>query len=423
MMKRETLGFFICGLFNNFAYVVMLSASKSLLPPTSFMSLVLIFDDLPALLAQILSPLLLKYISYPNRVTTIVIATMISLICAAYASSGDAPKIALMAVTIASLCFGFGESTFFSLLSFHSTQAIGAFSSGTGCAGVLGSGLYLVLIEILSSPSYALLTCAALLPVHSASFVLLVLPEHNERVSSKSDGGNSSSSSSNTILPVASTENPKQRKKQKKKEDSFFWQSLNVIREHGHDVARFFFPLWTMYVVTYTINHALLPHTFDVVSSYDNDGTVKITTEESYVSLFLTYQMAVFASRSSINLIQLRRVSHLWIFVFMQCLVFITLFLFTFGYLQSVWILSNLVRFLLYPIVMFEGLVSGVTYVNTFSLLRMSLETRSREIVMGIVVCATTAGPIAAALIGMFIESSLRASTSDIISSLTLDDV
>ena len=197
-----------------------------------------------------------------------------------------------------------------------------------------------------------------------------------------------------------------------------------MIREHGHDVARFFFPLWTMYVVTYTINHALLPHTFDVVSSYDNDGTVKITTEESYVSLFLTYQMAVFASRSSINLIQLRRVSHLWIFVFMQCLVFITLFLFTFGYLQSVWILSNLVRFLLYPIVMFEGLVSGVTYVNTFSLLRMSLETRSREIVMGIVVCATTAGPIAAALIGMFIESSLRASTSGIISSsLTLDDV
>mgnify|MGYP001476399354 CR=1 FL=1 len=422
-MKRETLlqiGFFICGLFNNFAYVVMLSASKSLLPPTSFMSLVLIFDDLPALLAQITSPLLLKYISYPNRVTGIVVATIVSLIFAAYASSGDAPNIALMAVTIASLCFGFGESTFFSLLSFHSTQAIGAFSSGTGCAGVLGSGIYLVLIEILSSSSMALLACAALLPIHGASFALLVLPEHNERVSSKSDG----SRNNHSILPVASkSEDSKPRKKD---ESSSFWKNLNVIREHGHDVARFFFPLWTMYVVTYTINHALLPHTFDVVvtssSSSSSDNAVNRTTEESYVSLFLTYQMAVFASRSSLNLFRLRYVSHVWILVLMQCLVFTTLFLFTFGYLQSVSILlSDLVRFLLYPIVMFEGLVSGAAYVNTFALLRMSLDIKSRELVMGIVVCATTAGPIAAALIGMIIESAL--SNRSLSDSLKLDDI
>jgi battenin len=416
-----SLGFFICGVFNNFAYVVMLSASKSLLPPTSFVSLVLVFDDLPALAAQILSPLLLQYISYPNRVIAIIVATIMSLVLAAYASDGDEPEIALLAVTIASLCFGFGESTFFSLLSFHSTQAIGAFSSGTGCAGVLGSGMYLALIEILSSSSLALLACAALLPIHGASFALLVLPEHMERISSKIDGG-CDGTTNRELLPITASSNKRKQKKQEVIKDvSSFWQSFNVLREHGYDVARFFLPLWAMYIVTYTINHALLPHTFDVVNSSEK---MKVkTSEESYVSLFLTYQMAVFASRSSLNLFRLRFVSQVWILVLLQSCVFAVLFLFTFGYFQSMMIISNLVRFFLYPLVLFEGLISGAAYVNTFALLRMSLDAKSRELVMGIVVTATTAGPIAAALLGMLIESSLSKQSANSHLLLTVDDV
>jgi hypothetical protein len=49
------------------------------------------------------------------------------------------------------------------------------------------------------------------------------------------------------------------------------------------------------------------------------------------------------------------------------------------------------------------GLISGVVYVNVFHLLRNDgqLNARGREVVMGITVTATTAGPIVAALIGL----------------------
>ena len=49
------------------------------------------------------------------------------------------------------------------------------------------------------------------------------------------------------------------------------------------------------------------------------------------------------------------------------------------------------------------GMISGVVYVNVFHLLRNNgqLNERGREVVMGITVTATTAGPIVAALIGL----------------------
>ena len=87
-------------------------------------------------------------------------------------------------------------------------------------------------------------------------------------------------------------------------------------------------------------------------------------------------------------------------------------------------------------LVAFFGLVSGTIYVNTFNLLRHSTyfhvdasngeggggatEAKSRnakpapppqggarELVMGVVVCATTAGPIVAALVGIYLEPVL----------------
>ena len=45
-------GLFVNGVFNNLGYVVMLSAAKSILPQAS-VAYVLLFDDTPALLAQV----------------------------------------------------------------------------------------------------------------------------------------------------------------------------------------------------------------------------------------------------------------------------------------------------------------------------------------------------------------------------------
>ncbi len=60
--------------------------------------------------------------------------------------------------------------------------------------------------------------------------------------------------------------------------------------------------------------------------------------------------------------------------------------------------------FLVYVGVLIEGTVSGLAYVNTFNLTRHNVRASVRDVVMGVAVCATTAGPIVAALLGIFLE-------------------
>ena len=58
------------------------------------------------------------------------------------------------------------------------------------------------------------------------------------------------------------------------------------------------------------------------------------------------------------------------------------------------------------------GAISGTIYVNIFHMLRTDrrLHVKSREVVMGLVVTATTAGPIFSALMGIALYSKLEKS-------------
>ena len=129
------LGFFLCGIFNNITYVVMLSAAKDILHG-SLVSYVLLADDMPALVAQFMSPFF-PGVTFRARVMTVALLNVVAL---AIVSSVAAPELRLVGVVVASLAFGLGESTFFSLLAHFDVTAISGFSSGTGGAGMLGAG-------------------------------------------------------------------------------------------------------------------------------------------------------------------------------------------------------------------------------------------------------------------------------------------
>jgi hypothetical protein len=46
--RSVSLGFLLMGMFNNFTYVLALTAAKDLLPPDSLVSVVLLCADVPA---------------------------------------------------------------------------------------------------------------------------------------------------------------------------------------------------------------------------------------------------------------------------------------------------------------------------------------------------------------------------------------
>ena len=364
-----SVAFFFSGLFNNLSYVIMLSASKSILPNNA-VSMVLLFDDLPAFLSQIVSPMLLHSVSYRSRILIIAACTVSSLCLGAACVSGHCYTyptfLPLLSVSLTSIAFGIGESTFFSMLSVHPSSSVGWFSSGTGASGVVGAGAYYVLIHFFHA-SVALLLCVLLVPIHVFIFLNIVLPTTKDRQSF-------------IRMPTSSLA--------MKTAASATTSNLRTLRKHWRVVLEYFAPLFFMYVITFTMNHTLMP--------------MEVATETEYVSLYWLYQCAVFISRSSLSWLSLKRIRYVWCLVIMQSCLCCVLWLNRSGASKMLLVVSALGG----------GVISGMIYVNVFHILRTDgrLNQKSREIVMGLVVTATTAGPIFSALIGLALQSKLEAS-------------
>ena len=382
------MALFVNGLFNNLSYVVMLSAAKEVLQVDGGVAYVLLSDDCPALVAQILSSLLLYNVGYKARILGITLTTMGSLMLVGFfhAIHSSSIFLPLMAVALTSICFGVGESTFFSLLAAHPSSSISSFSSGTGLAGVVGAGLYYVLVAFLK-PQFTMFVIACLVPLHAFAFFGWVLPSkysqkarEQKKVKSVADA-----------LPTLSGE---------RKLGLFLGMrsTLESMRSAGKRLLRrlpillrYFAPLYSMYVITFFINHAILPH-------------FVVNGESLYVGLFFAYQCAVFITRSSLSLFEARSVITIWVWNACQallCCIFLvlppTLDGLTVPYAH------------LYGLSVCTGAISGLVYVNTFNLLRHDSDAGSdRQMIMSYVVCATTAGPITSAVMGIVLENCLQ---------------
>lgn len=94
-----------------------------------------------------------------------------------------------------------------------------------------------------------------------------------------------------------------------------------------------------------------------------------------YRWLQVDYQIGVFISRSSVNIVQFKR---LWLMAAFQ---FVNVFIFTFEviyfFVPSIWIV--------FAFVFWEGLLGGGAYVNTFYRMSKEIPERQRNFALGIV--------------------------------------
>ena len=132
-----------------------------------------------------------------------------------------------------SVCFGVGESTFFSLLSTESSDSIGAFASGTGGAGIAGAGLYWVLIYLFN-PRTALLMIATTIPVHAVVFLRLVLPSIRGIHSKRVDGCPGSKALSPAVSSFSSTDGCAESLR----------RNMHLLAAQWQPILTFFVPLW-----------------------------------------------------------------------------------------------------------------------------------------------------------------------------------
>lgn len=130
-------------------------------------------------------------------------------------------------------------------------------------------------------------------------------------------------------------------------------------------MVKYMIPLALVYFAEYFINQGLL----ELVNIR---GTF-LTHSEQYRWYQLDYHIGVFISRSSVNLIPIRK---LWLLPILQ---FVNVVIFSFEayyqFMPSVWIV--------FAFVLFEGLVGGSSYVNTFYRITREVPESDREFSIG----------------------------------------
>lgn len=388
--RRNWAGFWLLGLCNNFAYVVMLSAAHDILKKqesqnataSSWVTLdiqagnssnsssydcnpvstaaVLLADILPTLVIKLFAPFMIHKLPYGVRVLFCVVMAATSFLLVSFSS---AVWMSILGVIFASISAGLGELSFLSLTVYFSRDVLGGWGSGTGGAGVAGALLYSGLVQAGLSPQITLLIMLVVPLAMLVSYFFLLVPPPSFPQWRSSNAGYSAVSSEERRQLMDDSEEEDQEKSTPENRSSgllTFSEKLQVIR----GLLKFILPLGLVYFAEYFINQGLMELLF-----FRN---FFLSHAEQYRWYQTLYQVGVLLSRSSLCCVKIRK---LWALSLLQVVNAVFL-LFAVGYqfLPSAW--------LVFAIVLYEGLLGGAAYVNTFYFISKETEDRSREFAM-----------------------------------------
>lgn len=178
---RVCLAFWLLGLINNVLYVIILSAALDLVGPSTPKGVVLLADVLPSFLTKLTAPYYIHLLPYPFRVSAFVFLSACGmLIIAMSPPSKDtlATLIKLFGVSLASISSGAGELSFLGLTHHYGHRSLASWSSGTGGAGLVGAGAYVLATTTLGLTSRTSLIAFAFLPIIMLLSFFVVLPTY-----------------------------------------------------------------------------------------------------------------------------------------------------------------------------------------------------------------------------------------------------
>ncbi|KAL2766295.1 battenin isoform e [Daubentonia madagascariensis] len=318
---------------------------------------VLLADILPTFIIKLLAPLGLHLLPYSPRVLVSGLCAAGSFVLVAFSRSVGT---SLCGVVLASISSGLGEVTFLSLTAFYPRAVISWWSSGTGGAGLLGALSYLGLTQAGLSPRHTLLSMLGIPVLLLASyFFLLTSPEPQ-------DPGGEEEAETAARQPLIGTP--------ELKPGSSSGLSLQERWTVFKGLLRYIIPLVLVYFAEYFINQGLFELLF-----FRNTS---LSHAQQYRWYQMLYQAGVFASRSSLHCCHVR---HTWALAALQCLNLGVLLLdMWFSFLPSI--------YLVFLIILYEGLLGGAAYVNTFHNIALETSDEHREFAMAAACISDTLG-------------------------------
>uniref|UniRef100_A0A8C4M8C7 Battenin n=1 Tax=Equus asinus asinus TaxID=83772 RepID=A0A8C4M8C7_EQUAS len=365
---KNAVGFWLLGLCNNFSYVVMLSAAHDILShqrapgnqshvdpgptpiPHNSSSR---FDCNPvstAVSTHLVLPLsrpcgsthhLYPLSTYPRVFVSGVCAAGSFILVAFSHSMGTS----LCGVVLASISSGLGEITFLSLTAFYPSVEVRGWLPWGGVAFPALQRLF-DFISILPTPSY---------------FFLLTSP-------GPQDPGGEEEAETAARQPLISSEAPELKPD----------YSPNLSLQERWTVFKgllwHIIPLVVVYFAEYFINQGLFELLF-----FRNTS---LSHAQQYRWYQMLYQAGVFASRSSLRCCRIR---FTWALALLQCLNLAFL-------LVDVWFSFLPSIYLVFLIILYEGLLGGAAYVNTFHNIALETSDEHREFAMAAACISDTLG-------------------------------
>lgn len=390
------------GLINNVLYVIILSAAQDLVGSLP-KGVVLLADVVPSFLTKLVAPYFIHRVPYRIRIIIFITLSSIGMLMVALTPATKSVAVKLIGVVLASLSSGGGELSFLGLTHYYGHVSLAGWGSGTGAAGLVGAGLYVVLTEWWGFSVRDSLLFSAFLPVimFISFFVVLprgplnegtgrkeydAVPERDLEEDEVDDMGQGSASSA-LLAPgpsVASTAY------------STHSPADHTLRDNLTRARALFFPymlpLLLVYIAEYTINQGVAP-------------TLLFPLEESpfqeyrgfYPFYGFLYQLGVFISRSSTPFL---RIHHLYLPSMLQVgnLVLLTLHAMYF-FIPSVYIV--------FIVIFWEGLLGGAVYVNCFAEIMENVPAEEREFSLGATSVSDSGGICIAGVIGIVMETRL----------------
>ncbi|CAG5986553.1 unnamed protein product [Menidia menidia] len=268
-------------------------------------------------------------------------------------------------VVFASVSSGLGELSFLSLTVFFSRTVLEGWGSGTGGAGVAGSFLYSSLIQGGLTPRVTLLIMLVVPLAMVVSYFGMLVPEHPLPQWRRADADRWAVGWEERQSLTQGAEQEEPEETSGPAEDGpggalSFSERLHVIR----GLLRFVLPLGLVYFAEYFINQGLMEILF-----FHN---FFLSHAEQYRWYQCLYQIGVFLSRSSLRWIKIRRI---WALALLQVVNAVFLLLAArYQFLPSAW--------LVFAIILYEGLLGGAAYVNTFHFISKETDSRHREFAM-----------------------------------------
>lgn len=288
---RDLAAFWIIGLVNNFAYVIMLSAAKDIIEKhegSGGTGSILLADILPTLAIKLTAPFYMQRIPYLFRALTVIFFALASFIIVAFSHTF---ALSLFGVACASISAGFGEITFLALSSHYHKNTVSAWSSGTGGAGAIGALSYLGLTSFLSPEVTLLVMTVMPMALAVAYFGLLSRPDAPDTIVHCEDllrlirKQRADKEDRQEHIRLVGSEHPSATVAPATQDPAFFSRALSVsadtpqAAEGGHikrmplrrmlqlllPLMKYMGPLFLVYYAEYLINLGLLQHiVFDV---------------------------------------------------------------------------------------------------------------------------------------------------------------